>query len=99
MQIWTSPDLADAFSCSPESDMQRNSLHVDAYDALWAQDPRALHQSLRKLCTLNGNTRVLPGHTSSPVAFDGVPISASLERIRGDNPILAEAGSNRCSAG
>ena len=40
-----------------------------------------LHRSLRTLATLSGGVRVLPGHTSEPVAFDGLPIMALLDEV------------------
>jgi glyoxylase-like metal-dependent hydrolase (beta-lactamase superfamily II) len=40
-----------------------------------------LYQSLHKLLRLPLDTLVLPGHTSTPIAFDGVPIVASLADI------------------
>ncbi|MGH2561954.1 MAG: MBL fold metallo-hydrolase [Thermomicrobiales bacterium] len=42
---------------------------------------RLLHRSLRDVMALPGETVVLPGHTSSPVAFDGEPVSATLSRV------------------
>lgn len=41
-----------------------------------------LHQSLRGLLALDAGLLVLPAHTSSPVAFDGVPLTATLEQVR-----------------
>ncbi|GAC1466788.1 MAG: rhodanese-like domain-containing protein [Ktedonobacteraceae bacterium] len=41
----------------------------------------ALHHSLHKLLALPSDTLVLPGHTSAPVPFDGVPIAARLAEI------------------
>ena len=41
----------------------------------------ALYLSLHKLLALPSDTLVLPGHTSTPVPFDGIAISAKLDRI------------------
>jgi glyoxylase-like metal-dependent hydrolase (beta-lactamase superfamily II)/rhodanese-related sulfurtransferase len=40
-----------------------------------------LYQSLHKLLALPSDTLVLPGHTSVPVPFDGIPIAATLAEI------------------
>lgn len=42
---------------------------------------RLLYQSLRTLTALASDVRVLPGHTSEPVPFDGNPIMASLDEV------------------
>ncbi len=41
----------------------------------------ALHHSLHQLLALPSDTLVLPGHTSEPVPFDGIPIAARLASI------------------
>jgi glyoxylase-like metal-dependent hydrolase (beta-lactamase superfamily II)/rhodanese-related sulfurtransferase len=41
----------------------------------------ALYHSLHTLLTLPLETLVLPGHTSTPVAFDGMPLTATLAEI------------------
>lgn len=41
-----------------------------------------LYQSLHRLLTLPAATLVLPGHTSEPVAFDGVALAAPLSTVR-----------------
>jgi glyoxylase-like metal-dependent hydrolase (beta-lactamase superfamily II)/rhodanese-related sulfurtransferase len=41
----------------------------------------ALYHSLHKLLALPSDTLVLPGHTSEPVPFDGIPIAATLAEI------------------
>jgi glyoxylase-like metal-dependent hydrolase (beta-lactamase superfamily II) len=41
----------------------------------------ALFHSLHKLLALPLDTLVLPGHTSAPVPFDGIPIAATLAQI------------------
>ncbi|HVB20908.1 MAG TPA: MBL fold metallo-hydrolase [Ktedonobacteraceae bacterium] len=41
----------------------------------------ALYSSLHKLLALTLDTLVLPGHTSQPVPFDGVPIVSPLAQI------------------
>src|SRR2546423_292817 len=49
-----------------------------------------LHASLRRLLALPPETVVLPAHTSGPVAFDGRPISATLEEVQERTPLLRE---------
>jgi len=49
-----------------------------------------LHASLRRLMTLAPDTVILPAHTSEPVAFDGRPISATLQEVRERTPLLHE---------
>ena len=44
---------------------------------------RLLYRSLQQLAALPGETLVLPGHTSSPVAFDGEPIVGTLAEVLG----------------
>lgn len=41
----------------------------------------ALYHSLHKLLSLPSDTLVLPGHSSTPVPFDGIPIAATLAEI------------------
>ena len=42
---------------------------------------RRLHASLRALAALPADTIILPGHASSPIAFDGRPIAARLADV------------------
>jgi glyoxylase-like metal-dependent hydrolase (beta-lactamase superfamily II) len=49
---------------------------------------RLLWASLRRLAALPPETLVLPGHTSSPVAFDRVPIAAPLAEVAARVPAL-----------
>jgi glyoxylase-like metal-dependent hydrolase (beta-lactamase superfamily II) len=42
---------------------------------------RLLWSSLQRLTALDPQAMVLPGHTSSPVAFDGKPVAATLMEI------------------
>jgi glyoxylase-like metal-dependent hydrolase (beta-lactamase superfamily II)/rhodanese-related sulfurtransferase len=48
-----------------------------------------LYASLQRLLELPADTLVLPGHTSTPVAFDGEPLLATLEKVRAAIPRLA----------
>jgi glyoxylase-like metal-dependent hydrolase (beta-lactamase superfamily II)/rhodanese-related sulfurtransferase len=48
----------------------------------------ALYHSLHKLLALPKASLVLPGHTSSPVPFDGIPIAATLAQIDEEVGIL-----------
>ena len=49
---------------------------------------RALHRSLARLRTLPASVMVLPGHTHTPVAFDGVPLGAPLHQVFAGNPLV-----------
>ena len=51
---------------------------------------RALYGSLRHVLELDGETLVLPGHTSEPVPFDGEPVAAPLSEVRERVPLLGE---------
>jgi hypothetical protein len=44
---------------------------------------------LQRLLTLPAGALVLPGHTSTPVAFDGKPLLARLDEVRAAIPRLA----------
>ena len=46
------------------------------------QRAHLLYASLARLLTLPAQTRVLPGHTSEPVAFDGVALTGTLAEAR-----------------
>ncbi len=48
----------------------------------------SLYNSLHQLLGLPGDTRVLPGHTASPVAFNGQLIMASLNDLKRNLPML-----------
>jgi glyoxylase-like metal-dependent hydrolase (beta-lactamase superfamily II) len=47
-----------------------------------------LHRSLRWILTLPGETLVLPGHTSEPVALDREPIAATLAGVQERTEVL-----------
>ena len=49
-----------------------------------------LHASLQRLLALPPETVILPAHTSEPVAFDGRPISATLEEVQERTSLLRE---------
>jgi len=49
-----------------------------------------LRASLQRLVTFPPETVILPAHTSEPVAFDGRPISATLEEVRERTSLLRE---------
>jgi glyoxylase-like metal-dependent hydrolase (beta-lactamase superfamily II)/rhodanese-related sulfurtransferase len=57
----------------------RPDLHAGEREA--QERARLLFQSLARLRSLRSELLVLPGHTSEPVALDGVPLSASLEQV------------------
>lgn len=48
----------------------------------------ALYHSLHKVLALPSDTLVLPGHTSTPVPFDGIPIAATLAEIHDEVGII-----------
>jgi glyoxylase-like metal-dependent hydrolase (beta-lactamase superfamily II)/rhodanese-related sulfurtransferase len=52
---------------------------------------RSLHASLTRVLSLDPEALVLPGHTSEPVPFDGVPIAATLSEVRENTPLLGES--------
>ena len=52
---------------------------------------RSLHASLRRLLKMDPGTLILPGHTSTPVPFDGVPVVGSLAEVRKNVPLLRES--------
>ncbi len=49
-----------------------------------------LHSSLQRLVALPPETVILPAHTSEPVAFDGRPITATLEEVQERTSLLRE---------
>jgi glyoxylase-like metal-dependent hydrolase (beta-lactamase superfamily II)/rhodanese-related sulfurtransferase len=57
----------------------RPDLEASAAEA--RERARLLWASLRRLTALPADTLVLPGHTSSPVAFDGEPLVATLGAV------------------
>ncbi|HMO59145.1 MAG TPA: MBL fold metallo-hydrolase [Roseiflexaceae bacterium] len=64
----------------------RPDLHADAAGA--RAKAHALYQSLQRLLALPPETLVLPGHTSAPVAFNHVPIVATLAEVRQATTLL-----------
>jgi glyoxylase-like metal-dependent hydrolase (beta-lactamase superfamily II) len=58
----------------------RPDLEASAEEAERRAHP--LYGSLRRLLALSSQTLVLPGHTSEPVAFDEVPVAATLAEVR-----------------
>lgn len=55
---------------------------LEAQTAEAQERAAALYQSLQRLLTLPDTRQVLPGHTSTPAAFDGQPIMATLATVR-----------------
>jgi len=51
---------------------------------------RVLHASLQRLAGLPPETVVLPAHTSEPVPFDRLPVSAALREVQERTPLLRE---------
>jgi glyoxylase-like metal-dependent hydrolase (beta-lactamase superfamily II)/rhodanese-related sulfurtransferase len=47
-----------------------------------------LYNSLQRLLTLPQDTLILPGHTSTPIAFDGRPLAGTLADVRAAIPRL-----------
>jgi glyoxylase-like metal-dependent hydrolase (beta-lactamase superfamily II) len=60
-----------------EADEQQARLHATE-----------LYHSLHKLLALPSDTLVLPGHTSAPVPFDGIPIPTTLAQIEEEVGII-----------
>lgn len=52
---------------------------------------RSMHASLRRLFKMDAATLILPGHTSTPVPFDEVPVVGSLAEVRQNVPLLRES--------
>jgi glyoxylase-like metal-dependent hydrolase (beta-lactamase superfamily II) len=52
------------------------------------QRVHTLYQSLHRLLALFADTLVLPGHSSAPVPFDGVPLIATLASVDKHIPLL-----------
>ena len=57
----------------------RPDLHTTQEEATAGAE--ALYHSIHKLLSLPAETVVLPGHSSQPVPFDGVPISTTLAQV------------------
>jgi glyoxylase-like metal-dependent hydrolase (beta-lactamase superfamily II)/rhodanese-related sulfurtransferase len=57
----------------------RPDLHADEHEA--RERARLLFASLARLRTFSPDLLVLPGHTSEPVAFDGIPLTGSLGQV------------------
>lgn len=70
----------------------RPDLEANAEEA--RERARLLWASLRRLTTLPTSTLVLPGHTSSPVPFDGEPVTATLGTVAARVPMLNLAESD-----
>jgi glyoxylase-like metal-dependent hydrolase (beta-lactamase superfamily II) len=51
----------------------------------------SLHASLHRLLKMDPETLVLPGHTGSPVPFDGEPVASTLANVREGVPLLCES--------
>jgi glyoxylase-like metal-dependent hydrolase (beta-lactamase superfamily II)/rhodanese-related sulfurtransferase len=64
----------------------RPDLHTTAEDA--RRRAEALYHSIRALLSLSPETVVLPGHTSTPIPFDDVPIASTLARIDAQVEVL-----------
>jgi glyoxylase-like metal-dependent hydrolase (beta-lactamase superfamily II) len=66
------------------SGVGRPDLHAGADEA--QERAHRLYHTLKQLLALGRETLLLPGHTSEPVAFDGIPLVARLgdvaERLR-----------------
>jgi glyoxylase-like metal-dependent hydrolase (beta-lactamase superfamily II) len=64
----------------------RPDLDADPMEA--EQRAHLLYTSLQRLLTLPGDTLILPGHASSPIAFDGRPLIGRLAEVRAAIPRL-----------
>ena len=67
----------------------RPDLHAHP-DAVRAR-AHTLYASLQRLLTLPGETVILPGHTSAPIAFDQQPLAATLADVRAQTALLVAA--------
>lgn len=63
------------------SGVGRPDLHADAGAA--RERARLLYHSLNQLLALGPDVLVLPGHTSEPIAFDGIPLATSMREVAG----------------
>src|SRR5438105_530116 len=61
---------------------------LEATTEQWESRAHVLHASLQRLLALPPETVILPAHTSEPVAFDGRPISATLEEVQERTSLL-----------
>lgn len=52
---------------------------------------RSLHASLRRLLKMDPGMLILPGHTSTPVPFDGMPVESTLAEVQKNAPLLRES--------
>jgi glyoxylase-like metal-dependent hydrolase (beta-lactamase superfamily II) len=52
---------------------------------------RSLYASLHRLLKMDPEILVLPGHTGSPVPFDGEPVAGTLADVREGVPLLRES--------
>src|SRR5260370_5357837 len=64
----------------------RPDLHITQEEAKVRAE--ALYHSLHKLLSLPAETVVLPGHSSQPVPFDGVPIRTTLAQVNAQIEML-----------
>jgi glyoxylase-like metal-dependent hydrolase (beta-lactamase superfamily II)/rhodanese-related sulfurtransferase len=64
----------------------RPDLHADPQAA--RTRAHALYASLQRLLALPDGTLVLPGHTSAPIPFDGVPLATSLAQVYAQTALL-----------
>jgi len=62
---------------------------LEAGSVLARDFAHTLHRSLARLVALSPELLVLPGHTSQPVPFDGVPIAAPLGEVTPRIELLA----------
>jgi glyoxylase-like metal-dependent hydrolase (beta-lactamase superfamily II) len=62
---------------------------LEANPAEAEQRAHLLYASLQRLLALPADTIILPGHTGSPVAFDGRPLLGTLQTVRAAIPRLA----------
>jgi len=65
----------------------RPDLHNDSEQRQAAA--HMLYRSVQRLLALGPRTLILPGHTDHSVAFDEVPIAASVDQVRANNKLLA----------
>jgi hypothetical protein len=61
---------------------------LEATPAQARQRAHLLYASLARLIARPGQTLILPGHTSTPIAFDGRPLTTTIAAARAEIALL-----------
>lgn len=67
----------------------RPDLDADTEESL--NKSRQLYRSLERLADLPSELRILPGHASNPVPFDGEPVAAPIEKVLARIDLVGES--------